>query len=107
LHDHAKSRDEQQDHPGRDSQHASPRRAGALQHRLDGLAPRSATQGQESAGEEIEQVCPGVDRKEARARAERGVIMLQGSLVFARGIGTTRPFRDFLKSLPDELLGRA
>jgi len=49
----------------------------------------------------------GVDKKEARARAERGVIMLQGSLVFSRGIGTTRPFREFLKSLPAELLGAA
>ncbi|MFA5950937.1 MAG: TetR/AcrR family transcriptional regulator [Hyphomicrobium sp.] len=49
----------------------------------------------------------GLDRKEARARAERGVIMLQGSLVLARGMGTTRPFREFLKSLPAELLGAA
>lgn len=49
----------------------------------------------------------GVDKKVARTRAERGVIMLQGSLVFSRGIGTTRPFREFLKSLPGELLGGA
>ena len=49
----------------------------------------------------------GVDRTVARKRAERGVIMLQGSLVFSRGIGTTRPFRDFLKSLPGDLLGTA
>jgi TetR/AcrR family transcriptional regulator, lmrAB and yxaGH operons repressor len=46
----------------------------------------------------------GVDGKEARSRAERGVIMLQGSLVFSRGMGTTRPFREFLQSLPGELL---
>jgi TetR/AcrR family transcriptional regulator, lmrAB and yxaGH operons repressor len=46
----------------------------------------------------------GVDREAARTRAERAVIMLQGSLVFARGMGTTRPFREFLKTLPDELM---
>ncbi len=46
----------------------------------------------------------GIDRKQARARAERALIMLQGSLVVARGLGTTRPFRDYLKVLPEELL---
>jgi TetR/AcrR family transcriptional regulator, lmrAB and yxaGH operons repressor len=46
----------------------------------------------------------GFDRRTARSRAERTVMMLQGSLVFSRGIGTTRPFREFLKSLPAELL---
>jgi TetR/AcrR family transcriptional regulator, lmrAB and yxaGH operons repressor len=46
----------------------------------------------------------GIDRKTARHRAERAMIMLQGSLVFSRGIGTTRPFREFLKALPDDLL---
>lgn len=46
----------------------------------------------------------GVDRKTARTRSERAVIMLQGSLVLSRGMGTTRPFREFLKTLPDELL---
>lgn len=46
----------------------------------------------------------GIDKKAARLRAERAMMMLQGSLVFSRGIGTTRPFRDFLKSLPGELL---
>jgi AcrR family transcriptional regulator len=49
----------------------------------------------------------GFDRKASRARAQRAVIMLQGSLVLSRGMGTTRPFRAFLKSLPDELLGAA
>lgn len=48
----------------------------------------------------------GLDRQTARARAERGVILLQGSLVLSRGTGDTRPFRDFLKTLPEELLGR-
>jgi AcrR family transcriptional regulator len=46
----------------------------------------------------------GVDRRSARARAERAMIMLQGSLVLSRGIGTPRPFREFLKGLPEELL---
>lgn len=46
----------------------------------------------------------GIDRKVARARAERAMIVLQGSLVVSRGMGTTRPFKEFLKSLPDELL---
>jgi hypothetical protein len=47
----------------------------------------------------------GADENMARMRAERAVIMLQGSLVFSRGMGTARPFREFLKTLPDELLG--
>lgn len=49
----------------------------------------------------------GLDRKTARERAERAIMMLQGSLVFSRGTGTTRPFKAFLKSLPDELLAAA
>lgn len=47
----------------------------------------------------------GLDDEPARARAERAVILLQGSLVVSRGMGTTRPFRAFLQSLPDELFG--
>ena len=47
----------------------------------------------------------GADENMARMRAERAVIMLQGSLAFSRGMGTARPFREFLKTLPDELLG--
>lgn len=46
----------------------------------------------------------GLGADAARARAERAVIMLQGSLVFSRGIGATRPFREFLRSLPNDLL---
>lgn len=45
----------------------------------------------------------GLDDETARARAERAVILLQGSLVLSRGMGTTRPFRAFLQTLPDEL----
>lgn len=47
----------------------------------------------------------GLDKKVASTRAERAVVMLQGSLVLSRGMGTTRPFREFLKTLPDELFG--
>lgn len=49
----------------------------------------------------------GFDDETARARAERAVILLQGSLVYSRGMGTTRPFRAFLQTFPDELLGGA
>lgn len=45
----------------------------------------------------------GFERETARARAERAVALVQGSLVLSRGMGTTRPFREFLKHLPDEL----
>jgi TetR/AcrR family transcriptional regulator, lmrAB and yxaGH operons repressor len=45
----------------------------------------------------------GVDKRTARSRAERAVVLLQGSLVVSRG--STQPFRGLLKSLPDELLG--
>jgi TetR/AcrR family transcriptional repressor of lmrAB and yxaGH operons len=46
----------------------------------------------------------GMPTDRARARAERVVVMLQGSLVVSRGLGTTRPFRDFLRALPNQLL---
>jgi hypothetical protein len=46
----------------------------------------------------------GFDRKTARVRAERAVMMLQGSLVFSRGMGITRPFHDFLRTLRRQLL---
>jgi len=49
----------------------------------------------------------GLDKRTARSRAERAVMMLQGSLVLSRGMGTPRPFREFLKSLPGDLLGGA
>jgi len=47
----------------------------------------------------------GIDEQDARLRAERVVMMLQGSLVLSRGMGTTRPFRNFLERLPSELIG--
>lgn len=46
----------------------------------------------------------GLDKKVARSRSERAIMMLQGSLVYSRGVGSTRPFREFLKSLTAELL---
>jgi AcrR family transcriptional regulator len=46
----------------------------------------------------------GLAPRVARQRAERAMIVLQGTLVYARGIGSTRPFKEFLKALPDELL---
>lgn len=49
----------------------------------------------------------GFDRDTARSRARRAVALLQGSLVLSRGMGSTVPFRDFLASLPTELLGAA
>ena len=47
----------------------------------------------------------GHDAKAARHRAERSVMLLQGSLVMSRGLGSTRPFRTFAADLADDLLG--
>lgn len=47
------------------------------------------------------------DEATARFRAERAVVILQGSLVLSRGIGTTRPFRNCLANLERELLAPA
>lgn len=52
-------------------------------------------------------IAAGFDPQTALERAKRAVMLLQGSLVFSRGTGTTEPFREFLKSLPRELLGTA
>jgi AcrR family transcriptional regulator len=46
----------------------------------------------------------GHDPDAARTRAERTLTLLQGSLVLARGSGSTAVFRRFLSTLPDELL---
>lgn len=45
-----------------------------------------------------------LDRATARARAERAVALIQGSLVVARGIGSPKPFRTQLAALQSELL---
>lgn len=46
----------------------------------------------------------GIDEDTARLRAERAIALVQGSLVLARGMGTTRPFRNCLANLERELL---
>ncbi len=47
----------------------------------------------------------GVAHAEARTRAERVVMLLHGSLVMARGIGDGAPFRSFLATFADQLIG--
>ncbi len=49
----------------------------------------------------------GVERGVAKARAEHAVASLQGSLVLARGLGSTEPFRRFVETLPEELFAAA
>ena len=46
----------------------------------------------------------GASPTEAERRAERAVIMLQGSLVLSRGLGVPAPFADCLAELPQDLL---
>ena len=40
----------------------------------------------------------------ARSRAERTMMLLHGSLVMSRGLGSPKPFKAFLDALPHELL---
>ena len=47
----------------------------------------------------------GFDEAQATARAERAVMLLHGSLVLSRGTGSQKPFRRFLSTLREELLG--
>jgi len=47
----------------------------------------------------------GHPRDAARARAERVVAMLHGSLVLSRGLGSIAPFRTFLANLAHDLIG--
>ncbi len=47
----------------------------------------------------------GYDTKSARSRAERTVMLLHGSLVLARGLGSPLPFQTFLRSFADDLIG--
>ena len=44
------------------------------------------------------------DEETARFRAERAIALVQGSLVVSRGTGSTRPFRNCLAHLEQELL---
>ena len=46
----------------------------------------------------------GATPTEARQRAERAVMLLQGALVLSRGTGSTAPFRAFLAAFPTEIL---
>jgi AcrR family transcriptional regulator len=43
---------------------------------------------------------------EAQVRAERAVMLLHGSLILSRGLGSGEPFRRFLAGLADDLVGR-
>jgi hypothetical protein len=47
----------------------------------------------------------GYDEKESYARAERAVMLLQGSLVVSHAIRSERPFLDVLSRLDIELIG--
>lgn len=49
----------------------------------------------------------GFDAKSARLRAERSIMLLHGSLVMSRGLGSSRPFKSFLAGLADDLIGAA
>lgn len=49
----------------------------------------------------------GHNAKAARLRAERAVMLLQGSLVMSRGLGSSRPFKTFLAGLTEDLVGAA
>ncbi|PKP84017.1 MAG: hypothetical protein CVT80_10555 [Alphaproteobacteria bacterium HGW-Alphaproteobacteria-2] len=47
----------------------------------------------------------GLGSEEARCRAERAVMLIQGALVLARGCGDRAPFRRMLAALPEVILG--
>jgi len=49
----------------------------------------------------------GATPKAARRKAERAVMLMQGSLVLSRGLNSTEPFQSFLSALPEDLLGEA
>ncbi|HEV7694295.1 MAG TPA: TetR/AcrR family transcriptional regulator [Hyphomonadaceae bacterium] len=49
----------------------------------------------------------GATPKVARRKAERAVMLMQGSLVLSRGLNSTEPFQSFLSALPQDLLGEA
>ncbi len=46
----------------------------------------------------------GIDPKDSRRRSENVIAMMQGTLVISRGMNDTKPFKNFLKSLPNILL---
>ncbi len=45
----------------------------------------------------------GLDRAEARQRAEDAMVLIQGSLVFSRATGNKKPFGRVLERLPELL----
>lgn len=47
----------------------------------------------------------GIAPEDASVRAERVVMLLHGSLVLSRGLGSPKPFRAFIAHLPADLLG--
>lgn len=47
----------------------------------------------------------GHDHVAAQSRAERAVMLLHGSLVMSRGLGSPAPFQTFLAGLADGLIG--
>ncbi len=47
----------------------------------------------------------GQPKKDAKARAERAVIEIEGALVVTRALGSTHPFQRMLARLPTVLLG--
>ncbi len=47
----------------------------------------------------------GLDKEEARDRAEETILRIQGALVMARGLDSTRPFQRTMKAVKSELLG--
>lgn len=46
----------------------------------------------------------GIPARQARRRATRAAMLLQGSLVLSRGLGKSEPFKSFLARLPEDLL---
>jgi AcrR family transcriptional regulator len=63
----------------------------ALEHLIEAFAAVSRDAGQNEA--------------RARNRAERAVVMLEGSLVLSRGLRRPHAFQEFLRTLPKQLLG--
>ena len=47
----------------------------------------------------------GFPAAEAKLRAQRAIVLLEGSLVYARALGDTKPFREFIAELPVILTG--
>lgn len=68
--------------------------APAIRTALETLVDAFTTLAREASG----------DERLAAERAERAVMLLQGSLVMARGMGCSRPFRAFLAGLAGDLL---